>query len=189
MSDYEVMERVLAEPSALADHWDDPRWRVRYAAAIGMGESGDPAWLPVLRSMMAIEDGRDLYGQPQVRGFVGSYDDTRAAELLVATEAIWESPPTPDQHDSWQCRGRIRQACILAVASIGSADPEWLAILHDVLRDAGEDNVVKAAAAKALARVGTAASIPHLQRALEVDEWCLTTEARKALSALGASDD
>lgn len=189
MSDYEAMERVLSEPTAMAEHWDDARWRVRYAAAIGMGESGDPTWLPVLRAMMAIEDGRDLYGQPQVREFIGSYDDTRAAEQLVATEAIWESPPTPDQYDSWQCRGRVRQACILAVDAIGRADPEWRQILHDVLSDADEDSLVKAAAAKALANVGTTDSIPHLRRALELDEWCLTVEARKALSALDGNDD
>lgn len=185
MTDYELMERVLTDPAAMAAHWDDPRWRVRYAAAIGMGETGDPAWLGTLLSMMAIEDGRDLYGQPQVLEFVGSFDDTRAAEQLVTTEAIWATPPTPEQHDAWQCRGRVRQACILAVHAIGAADDAWRRTLHALLHDPDEDFVVKTAAAKALQRVGTRESIPHLEFAVSLDEWCLNIEARKAIDELG----
>jgi HEAT repeat protein len=184
--DYHLIERVLADPTVAAENWDHPHWRVRYGAAIGLGESGDARWLDTLRAMMAIEEARDLYGQPQVLEFVGSFDDTRAAEQLVSTRAVWAVAPTPQQHDSWQCRGRVRQACILAVHAIGSADDAWRALLHAVLHDADEDFVVKTAAAKALARVGTRDSIEHLEFALTLDEWCLNIEARKALEQLGA---
>lgn len=186
--DIDLMERVLTEPSAMAEHWNHPHWRVRYAAAIGMGETGDTVWLDTLRSMMAIERGRDLYGQPQVLEFVGSFDDTRAAEQLVTTTAVWATPPTPEQYDAWQCRGRVRQACILAVYAIGSADDAWRTLLHELLHDPDEDFVVKTAAAKALQRVGTTDSLPHLEFAITLDEWCLNIEARKAISELAAGD-
>jgi HEAT repeat protein len=183
-SDYVLMERALTSSSEMAALGRHPSWRVRYAAAIGMGETSDPAWLNDLRAIMALEEQRDLYGQPPVREFVGGYDDTRAAELLAATEAVWDTPPTPEQYDAWQCRGRVRQACILAVAAIGVADEAWLQILHTVLRDPREDFVVKTAAAKALQRVGTTESLPHLAFALALDEWCLSLESRKAIVRL-----
>lgn len=182
--DFALMERALTEPSVMAALGRHPHWRVRYAAAIGMGETGDPAWLNDLRAIMAMEEERDLYGQPQVQEFIGGFDDTRAAELLAATEAVWETPPTPEQYDAWQCRGRVRQACILAVAAIGQADDAWRELLHRVLRDPWDDFVVKAAAAKALQRVGTRDSLPHLEFAVTLDEWCLSLESRKAITLL-----
>lgn len=185
--DFALMERVLRDPTAMAENWAHPSWRVRYAAAVAMGESGDPAWLGTLRALMGIEAGRDLYSQPQVREFVDGFDDTRAAELLRSTEAVWEIPPTPRQRDDWQCRGRVKQACLLAVHRIGVADDPWRRLLHDILRDPDEDFVVKTAAATALGRVGDASSVPHLRFALTLDEWCLSVEARKALAAQGES--
>lgn len=185
---YELMERLLTDTDALADGWEDPRWEVRYAAAIAMGETGDPRWLPVLLRLMAIEDGRDLYSQPRVLGFAGSYDDTRMAEQLIVTEAIFDQEYPQDLLDAWRCRGRVRQACILAVHAIGSADDTWRAQLHRLLHDPDEDFVVKTASAKALSRVGVPESVPHLRFALGLDEWCLNVEARKALRALGETD-
>jgi HEAT repeat protein len=185
---YALMELVLADPAALAEHWDDEDWRVRYAAAVAMGESGDPRWLARLHDLMEIEAQRPLYSQPAVQAFVGSYDDTRMAEQLVATEAVWDREYPDDVKEAWRCRGRVRQASLLAVHAIGSATPELVDLIHRLLEDPDEDHSVKAAGAKALARVGDRSSVPALEAAMEFDEWCLRVEARKALATLGGAD-
>ncbi len=185
ISEYDLMELVLGDPEALAQHWNDDRWRVRYAAAVAMGETGDPRWLPELHRLLVIEDGRDLYSQPRVMGFVGSFDDTRMAEQLIRTEAIFDREYSPEALDAWACRGRVKQACLLAVHTIGEASDDLLVSIYRALDDPHEDFVVKTAAAKALARVGDRESIPYLTRAVALDEWCLRVEATKALRALG----
>lgn len=187
MNTFELMEQALSDQDAMLQLSRHPEWRVRYCAAIGMGETGDARWLPALYDLMKLEAARDLYGQPRVKQFVNSYDDTLAAEQLVATEAIWEVEPTATQRDDWQCRGRVRQAAILAVHAIGQPDSAWEQLLIEVLHDGREDSVVRTAAAKALSRVGGAASLNPLRAALEIDEWCLAIEVRKSLSALGDS--
>jgi HEAT repeat protein len=116
---------------------------------------------------------------------VDSYDDTRMAEQLIATEAIFDRDYPESVKEAWRCRGRVRQACLLAVHDIGVATPELLDLIHRALEDPEEDYAVKAAGAKALARVGDQGSVPSLRRALEFDEWCLQVETRKALHALG----
>lgn len=185
MSTFELMEQALNDEPEMAQLATHPEWRVRYAAAIGMGETKDPRWLPILLDLMKLEAKRDLYGQPRVREFVGSYDDTLAAEQLVATRAVWDIEPTAQQRDDWQCRGRVRQAAILAVHAIGQLDADWEQLLIDILHDQSEDSVVRTAAAKALSRVGGEASIRPLRAALAIDEWCLAIEVRKSLRALG----
>jgi HEAT repeat protein len=189
MSDiYALMERVLTDPAALEEHWDHEDWRVRYAAAVAMGESGDTRWLPMLSELMAIEAGRELYTQPAVQEFTGSYDDTRMAEQLIATEAIFDRDYPEWLKDAWRCRGRVRQACLLAVHAIGEAPPDLLDMIHALLEDPDEDRPVQAAGSKALARVGDRRSITVLERALEFDEWCLGVEARTALATLRGTD-
>ena len=182
---FELMELALSDEAQMAQLSSHPEWRVRYAAAIGMGETRDARWLPTLFALMKREADRDLYGQPRVKEFVGSYDDTLAAEQLIATRAIWDNEPTAEQRDDWQCRGRVRQAAILAVHSIGQRDPDWEQLLIEVLHDRSEDSVVRTAAAKALSRIGAEASIAPLRDALQIDEWCLAIEVRKSLRALG----
>lgn len=184
---YELMERVLADTAALEENALHPDWRVRYAAAVAMGEDGDPRWLPVLAQLWDVEAGRDLYGQPRVLGFTGSYDDTRMAEQIIATEAVFDQEYPEDRKEDWRCRGRVKQAVVLAVHAIGAATPDWLDRLHMILVEPGEDFSVKAAAAKALSRVGEQRSIPALQASLRFDEWCLQVEAHKALASLGGT--
>ncbi|WP_425503497.1 HEAT repeat domain-containing protein [Jiangella mangrovi] len=189
MDTFELMERAFAEPEVLAELAGHADWRVRYAAAVGMGETGDPRWLPVLHDLLVAEAGRDLYGQPRVLGFPGSYDDTRMAEQLIEVEPVWEHEHPPEVLETWKCRGRVRQAAVLAVHAIGRSLPELNGLLRAVLDDPDDDYSVKAAAAKALSVVGDASSVAHLERALELDEWCLHVETTKALSALrGAAD-
>lgn len=229
MDTFELMERAFADPDALAELAGHGDWRVRYAAAVAMGETGDPRWLPVLHDLLVAEAGRDLYGQPRVLGFPGSYDDTRMAEQLIEVEPLWDREYPAEVLEDWKCRGRVRQAAVLAVHAIGSARPEvsgkaggergpeasssrrlvgqdrgdqamglpgsttqmtaLIGLLHAVLDDPDDDYSVKAAAAKALAVVGDAHSVPHLERALELDEWCLHVETTKALSVLKERPD
>jgi hypothetical protein len=140
--------------------------------------------LPLLQEMLLAENERQLYSQPRVREFVGSYDDTRMAEQVIRTEAIFDRDYPDSLREDWRCRGRVRQAALLAIHDIGMATPEIIAEIHRVLADPHEDYAVMAAAAKALGRVGDAASLPHLERALTIDEWRLATEVRKALAAI-----
>jgi HEAT repeat protein len=179
-----LMERVFVDADALAAHYAHPDWRVRYACAVAMGESGSPRWLPNLLDMLVAENARSLYSQPRVQGFVDSYDDTRMAEQLIRTEAIFDQEYSEAVKEDWRCRGRVRQACLFAVHSIGAATPELLAELHRIVADVDDDKTVMAAAARALAVVGDESSTPLLERTLTLDEWCLGVEARKALAAI-----
>ncbi len=183
----QLMEHVFVDEESLAASYLHEDWRVRYACAVAMGESGSPAWLPHLHEMLLAENRRQLYSQPRVLGFVDSYDDTRMAEQLIRTEAIFDRDYPEDLKEDWRCRGRVRQACLFAVHSIGSAAPATVAEIHRVLADPDEDKTVRAAGAMALARVGDRTSIPLLEQALQIDEWCLNMEARKALAAIRAA--
>ncbi len=184
LNNYTLMEEVLTNPRAIqrcARHED---WRVRYAAAVAMGESRNKKHLPLIAEMFRYEGTRNLYSQPAVLGFENSYDDTRMAEQLVPIKEIFDNDYPEDLREDWRCRGRVRQALCFAVYDIGQATPEILDILHKALEDPKEDYCVKMASARALGKVGTAESIPYLHMALELDEWCTQTEAKKALALL-----
>lgn len=184
----QLMDRVFTDEAALATHYLHPDWRVRYACAVAMGESGAAVWLPKLSEMLVVENGRALYTQPRVRAFVDSYDDTRMAEQLIATEAVFDRDYPDDLKEDWRCRGRVRQACLFAVHSIGTATPELVAEIHRVLADPEEDKTVQAAGARALGAVGDRSSVPLLEAALTIDEWCLAVEAGKALTSIRDRD-
>lgn len=179
MANVPLMEKLLAGDMPLSQGAEHGDWRVRYAAAVAMGESGDAAWLPTLQALIRREEGRELYSQPRVEGYRNSYDDTRMAEQLEPIEVIWDKPYSEEIKDDWRCRGRVLQACLFAIAAIGRADQGVLDTLHQLLSHG--DSLVKAGAARALIHVGTKESLPHLEAALMVDEWCLQTEAKKAI--------
>lgn len=184
MTHYPLMEKMLSGTASLAEGAAHADWRVRYAAALAMGERADAQWLPVLLAMMKFEETRDLYSQPRVVGYEGSYDDTRMAEQLQPIRVIWDQAYSQRQLDDWRCRGRVMQACLFAVEAIGQVDEQLLQFLHVLLNHG--DSAVKAAAARVLIRVGTRDSLPFLRAALSVDEWCLQTEARKAIARIEA---
>lgn len=185
MDTYSLMELAFSSPSALEELADHPDWRVRYAAAEAMGETRDPAWLPALTALFAREEQRALYSQPPAHfsraGGLPQIDDTRIAEMIGPLDFTFDEPPAPETLEDWRCRGRVKQAVLFAVYEIGQAGEDLLALIHAVLARPHEDYPVKAAAARALGRVGTAESIASLHIAEGIDEWCTQTEARKAL--------
>jgi HEAT repeat protein len=185
MHDIAMMERVLGDPASIPHAAQHPDWEVRYAAAVAIEACADPAWLPTVRAMWQHELARPDYTRASVR-FIEHVGDTRNAEMIGPLTAVFPAGTDDATRAAWACRGRVRQALAFAIAAIGQCDDGLRGMLHDRLLAADEDYPVKAAVARALARVGTAASIAPLQVALALDEWCTHTEAALALAALAA---
>lgn len=183
-NNYAIMELVLKDEKALEHYAFHGDWKVRYAAAAAMGETKSEKWLEPLYQLLKMEQTRELYSQPKVKEFVNSYDDTRMAEQIVPIEAVFDREYPEELKEDWKCRGRVRQACLFAIYSIGKANEEILKEIYGYLEDPEEDYAVKAAGAMALGAVGNKESIPYLEKALEFDEWCLRTEAGKAVRRL-----
>ncbi len=184
LNNYKLMEEVMKNPKSIAKHINNPDWRVRYAAAVAIGELRDKKYLPLLCNLLRSEGERPLYTQPAVLGYENSYDDTRMAEQLVPIKEIFDKEYPEDMREAWRCRGRVRQACIFAIRDVGKATDEVLKLLHTFLIDPKEDYAVKAASAMALGSVGHDGSIPYLEKLMELDEWCCQCEAKKALRRL-----
>jgi HEAT repeat protein len=180
---YDLMELAFRSPDALAGLANHPDWRVRYATAIAMGETRDPAWLPTLATMFQHEERRSLYNQPPAH-FLKCVDDTRMAEQIGPLEVSFDSSPSPETLEDWRCRGRVKQALLFAVTEIGQVDAQLLSLIQALIAREHEDYPVKAAAARALGAVGRPESRASLQLAEQIDEWCTQTEARKALKRL-----
>jgi len=185
MPDVAMMERVLCDPASIPDAAQHPDWEVRYTAAVAIEALADPAWLPTVLAMWRRELARPDYARASVR-FVEHVGDTRNAEMIGPLTAVFPADTDDATRAAWACRGRVRQALAFAIAAIGQCDDVLRELLHDRLRDVDEDYPVKAAVARALARVGAAGSIAPLQMALAMDEWCTHTEAALALAALAA---
>ena len=181
---YNIMEQMFLDDRVLEENQFHKDWHVRYAAAVAMGESGEEKWLDSITKLLEIEKTRQLYTQPRVLGFVNSFDDTRMAEQLVPIEPIFDQEYDEKIKEDWACRGRIRQACMAAIGKIGKVNPQLLEEMYRCLEDPDDDYAVKAAAAKTLGDVGSKESLPYLEKALGLDEWCLQTEARKAIRRL-----
>lgn len=186
---FRAMERCFEQtagdaPDAVAAAGHDD-WRVRYAAAVALGETRDARHLRLLAEMLRCEHARDLYSQPPAEYTHGT-GDTRMAEEIAPVVVRFDHAYSEDAMQAWRCRGRVKQAVLFAVHAIGTADDELLAQIHACITRTGEDYPVKAAAARALGVAGTAASLPVLHVALAVDEWCTQTEARKAIAAIDA---
>lgn len=189
MDSFSVMERCFeqtagdaANAAAAAGHDD---WRVRYAAAVALGETRDGRHMPLLADMLRREHARDLYSQPPAEYTHGT-GDTRMAEEIAPVVLRFDRAYSADVMEAWRCRGRVKQAVLFAVHEIGAASDELLVQIHACITRVGEDYPVKAAAARALGVAGNAASLLVLHEALAVDEWCTQTEARKAIAAIEA---
>ena len=183
MSCYDEMEAVLHDVTLIESAAVYGRWQVRYAAAMAIAQHPEPRWLPVLHNMLIIESTRPLYTQPVVQFSVGN-GDTRMAEQIGPIEVTFDSAYDDATKDAWRCRGRVRQAVLFAIAAIGVADNELLAVLHGFLADPKEDFAVKAATARALGVIAHPDSVPFLQIAQQFDEWCTNREATNALQRI-----
>ncbi len=178
---FSKMEACLA---ATPDNWSevlihltDGNWRVRYAAAVALGDLRRPEAVRPLLDLLRDEDAAPLYSQPDVQtsGHAG-------ATAVVPPQF----PPgtTEEELEAWRRRGRLKQAACLALGSIAVSTPQVREILQRYATDSGEDYTVRAAASKALASVGDASSVATLRAAEADEEWCTKTEAKKALHAV-----
>ena len=152
-------------------------WRVRYAAAVALGDMPTPAAVAPLLSALAIEDAAPLYSQPELPagGSAGSSG-------VVTPE--FPAGTTPDQIEAWRRRGRVKQAVCLALGAIGDGSPGVLAVLHRYAVDSGEDYLVRASSCKALGQIGSPASRAVLSVASKDEEWCTSKEAMKGLECI-----
>ena len=168
----------------LETYTNDINWRVRYAAAVAMGESHDKKWLTSLEEMFVNESKLPLYTQPPVH-FPGKPEDaTRLSEHIGPITVVFDQYYDEETKEAWRCRGRVKQAILYAVYEIGHVHDEFLDKIHNCLEEIKDDYCVVAAAARALGRIGNDKSLRCLENALSIDEWCTVTEAKKAKQSL-----
>lgn len=185
-NNYELMESMLANQAQIENYYMHSDWRVRYAAAVAIGESGNADFLEKLYEMLVFENTLPLYTQPPVLYFENSYDDTRMAEQLVYIKEVFKDEHTEHEYECWRCRGRVKQACLFAIAQIGEINTSLLELLHIYLQKPSEDYSIKAASARTLGFVGHSGSIPYLEMCVNIDEWCVQTESKKAIELIKA---
>ena len=157
----------------------DPEWRVRYAAAVALGDRRDARAVAPLVACLAAEDAAPLFTQKT---------DIGSSPAGYPFDFKAEFPPdlTPETRACWERRGRVKQAASLALGAIGKTAPEILAHLHRYVTDPSHDPEVRAAAAKALGLIGDPTSRPHIEKATQDFEWCTRTEAQTALRRIAA---
>lgn len=154
-------------------------WRVRYAAAVALGDVPDASSIEPLLKALAIEDAAPLYSQPPLSA--GGSAGAPGGTLPVFPEGT-----TEDQIEAWRRRGRLKQALCLALGAIAHGSPAVLAALHRYATDGAEDYLVRASACKALGLIGDLSSREFLSKAANDEEWCTAKEAAKALALLPA---
>jgi HEAT repeat protein len=156
-----------------------PEWRVRYAAAIAVGDRRDEAALPALLALLDDEDAAPLFSQPEDFG-------SGPAGTNLPIDMRLPAGTTPATREAWRRRGRIKQAVSLALGQLGLADARVVERLSRHATDQAQDYAVRAAACKALGQLAAPASRPYLTQASSDEEWCTKTEAAKALRNLTA---
>lgn len=185
MGIYDLMENTLNDYRQIKPAARNENWQVRYAAAIAIGQHKDIGDIYYLKDMLQNENLRPLYTQPRA-AFTGSGDDTSMAEKLMPLTVNFERPVSPEELAAWQCRGRVKQACLYAAAAIGFADDDLLQLIHGCLQD--DDYSVKVAAIYALGFTGNKQSLAKLKLLAVSSEWCTRVEAEKAISRLESGD-
>ena len=169
-------EAPLAQTLALLA---DENWRVRYAAAIALGDRRDPRAVDALVETLLKENEAPLFTQPKLEGSAHAGSNDRF-------EVVFPAGTTEETKEAWRRRGRVIQAACLALGSIGTATPAVLELLHEYATDQSRDYVVRAAASKALGQLACPKSLPVLEKAARDEEWCTAREAQKALKKLSS---
>ncbi len=161
----------------------DPEWRIRYAAALAIEKRKDSAFLPILDGMLELENARPLYSQP-VPEYIGVSGDTSLAELAQPFQVVFPVPADEDTLEAWKTRGRIKQAVLFAIYEIGLANEALIQKMHAYLEDGQEDSSVKAAAVRALGKVGNRSSLAYCDKVAQHFDGPIRMEAKKSLKAL-----
>ena len=169
-------ETSFSKILALLDHED---WRVRYAAAVALGDRRDPRAVNALLQTLDGENEAPLFTQPKLEG--GAPAGSNNPFGVVFPEGTTEATK-----EAWRRRGRVIQAACLALGNLGTATPPVLERLHRYATDQSCDYMVRAAACKALGQLARPESLPVLEKATGDEEWCTACEARKAVKMIRA---
>ncbi len=158
-------------------------WRVRYAAAVAIGARRIANALPVLEQMLAIEMQRPLYTQPKTK-YIGVEGDTSLAEQVKPFTVEFPYAVDAETQEAWKCRGRVKQAICFAIYDLGQVTDSLIHSLQQMVMNENEDAPVRAAAVRAMGKVGDSRCLSACLYATTIDEWCTRVEAEKALGGL-----
>ena len=170
-------ESDAASLAALFGFLASGEWRVRFAAAVALGDRRPPEAVTPLIELLKVEDAAPLFAQPHdMCGQPAGCNSRMEAKL----------PPDlpPGTAEAWRRRGRLKQAACFALGAIGPAAAPALPFLQRYATDQKEDYAVRAAACRALGLIGDPSSRATLEQATGDGEWCTSAEARKALAAV-----
>lgn len=153
---------------------NDADWQIRYAAVVAIGDRKNPAAINALVKILQDENSAPIYTQDADYGGA-------PAGSPYASEPNLPASTTDETRDAWHRRGRIKQAAIIALGSIGIADPKALDLLHEYAINQKEDYMVRAAACQTLGILASPASKLYLEKAVNDNETCTMMEAVRAL--------
>lgn len=155
----------------------DDNWRVRFAAAVALGDRRDPRAVDALVQTLRAESEAPVFSQPKLEASIPA-GSNRTLDVPF--------PPgtTESTKEAWRRRGRLIQAICFALGDIGVATPAALELMHVYALNQDLDYMVRASATRALGLLARPESLPILEQAARDEEWCTACEARKALKKI-----
>ena len=178
---------------ALIAALDDPLTPVRDAAAIALGQIGEPA-IPALRTLLSDADLQKRWIGAYALNAIGTAKtadplivalndrDERIRDLATsALTRIGKDAIEPLATAAKNVNVEVRLAAINALG--GMARPETIAILHAALKD--DEPIIRDAAVAALGNTRSAKAIPALTEAIQNKDTKVRADAVQALVKLG----